>query len=859
MQRNLSSLFVILLAAVSGWSLSMASAEESPLSNLLDKPKTVSAPVAEAEVTPELKATLLTEHASLSPSGKTTLALKIDIPDTWHIYHPIVLDTGLPTEVAFTLTKGIKIASGVRYPVPVFAATETGGDTIDYLGYEEEAVLLVELAGDESLIPGSKAKISTFITALICEHNGTCIPVDTTAELEIPITSKLGAPQYADLFKSARKALPAPLSEAAYMKGSKLSTTHSQLPIGADSELILTLNIGKNYHIQDRDPGVEGLIPTRIWIETADGIEFDFDAQKWPKPKIEKIEYIGDVRQQGGKTEIRTPFKITDPLFTPGEVKLHVLVEYQTCTETGQCYPPTQTIGSVTFEVVPADQPAKAGNNTLSKPGWIPAVEHLAVSDSDSQSETSDSAVTSADAPPAAESGLWVILLTFGGAFLGGIILNIMPCVLPVVSLKIFGFVNQAGEDHSRVFKMGLVYAAGVLISFLPLAIIIPAIGASWGGVIMQNPVVVILISGFVFTFGLSMVGLYEIHLPGSVAAAGSVQREGYGGAFTSGLLTTILATPCTGPFLGSAVGTLATLPAAVSFIGIMLIGAGLAFPYVLLSAFPGWLKFLPKPGNWMITFKSITGWILLAVPLWLLWNLTGFGDADLLFGAVVFLFAVALASTFFGQIELNTSAAKTMGVMALATATVAVGWMVGPVYYGQIFAEPEEAAPTINFTSGTTSPQEQDAQQPLNFDVSALYPEGAGPKLAWQEWEPGLPERLAEAGYTVYIDFTATWCLTCQTNKVTVLHTDEIYEQFREMKVIPLIADFTRRNADIQAELRKFNRNGVPLNLIFPAGNPEAVITMPELLTQAIVSDRLKQAGPTTAVQPERDIVASR
>jgi thiol:disulfide interchange protein len=820
-----------------------------------------------AEDQPKISATLISEHSAINPGGQTTLAVKLEIPDDWHIYHPILLDTGLPTTLELTLPKGITTAGPVRYPKPTFSSIDTGGEPIRYLGYEGEVVLLVDLEADESIKPDTSAKVDALITALICEDNGKCIPVDTQASIKLPIHQQPGELQEKERFASAREALPNPLAESPYLKGSTLSFKHSRIPIGGESELILTLNIAKHHHIQDRDPGVDGLIATSVWIEPLEGITFDTDKQTWPKASIEEIEYLGKARQQSGKIEIRTPFKITDKLFKPGEVTVRVLIEYQTCADDGQCFPPEQAIAAATFEAIPEGSEAVAWQTPkhptlLGWPADVVSAESASITANAPEgskaagSDTSDQLARS-DTPQdsTAATGLFGILLAFGGAFLGGIILNIMPCVLPVVSLKIFGFVNQAGEDKSRVLKMGLVYAAGVLLSFLPLAIVIPAIGAAWGGVIMQEPVVVILLSGFVLTFGLSMVGLYEIQLPGSVSAGGSVPREGYGGAFMSGLLTTVLATPCTGPFLGSAIGTLATLPPIVSFLGIMLVGAGLAFPYVILSAVPAWLKFLPKPGNWMITFKQITGWILLAVPLWLLWNLSKFDDAALLFGAIVFLFGVGLASFLFSQIDLQTSGGKTARVITTAVLTMLVGWYVGPVYMGGILAEPESDAPTINFvtsttcnaTSGSQDSNHSSGTQPISFDVAALYPAEGGPKLAWQEWHPDLPEQLSRAGYTVYVDFTAAWCLTCQSNKATVLHTDEIYELFKEQKVVPLKADFTRKNPAIKQALRRFNRNGVPLNIIYPAGKPDEVITLPELLTQSVVSDRLKQAGPSS------------
>jgi thiol:disulfide interchange protein len=788
---------------------------------------------------PSLEARLFTEQVSVAPGESTALAIELKIEPDWHIYHPIVLDTGLPTTVTLGLPAGTT-AAPVQYPKPYFAALETGGDPIKYLGYKDTVVLLTDITAGDNVKPGQAIIVEATVDALICEDNGKCIPVQATAGVSIPVTAETGDVQFISQFEAAREALPMTLDRASYIKGSHLTTRHSKLPIGADGELVLTLTLGKNLHVQDRDPGNEALIPTRVWIESLEGLTFDVKNQVWPEPKLSEVEYLGKVRHQYGDVVIRTPFKVTYPGFKPGPVTAHVLVQYQACTESGQCFAPEMAIGAVTFDVVSAD--AKAAERTeraTVSPGWEPQIESGATPIA-TRDRSEDAPATAGVSGAASGSGLLTLLGILGGAFLGGIILNIMPCVLPVVSLKIFGFVNQAGEAHDRILKMGLMYAVGVLVSFLPLAIAIAAFNQAWGGVIFQNPVAIMLLSGFMLTFGLSMVGLYEMRLPGSAenVASGATTREGYGGAFLSGLVTTALATPCTGPFLGPALGALATQPPAMSFLGVMLVGAGLAFPYVLLSAVPAWVKFLPKPGKWMIAFKQITGLVILAVPLWLLWVLSTYGDAPLLFGAIVFLFGVGVASFVFGKIDINASTGKTTGLLTTAAVVMLAGWYIGPVYFGQLNAPIAEN----EATEGAAIAEAAD------IDVNALYAANDGPKLAWQKWQPGLPEKLAEAGYTVYVDFTATWCATCQVNKNAVLHTNDIYAKFREQKIIPLTGDFTRRDPAIHAELKRHGRNGVPLNLVYPANRPTDVIAMPELLTQSIVTDALDRAGASTA-----------
>lgn len=413
-------------------------------------------------------------------------------------------------------------------------------------------------------------------------------------------------------------------------------------------------------------------------------------------------------------------------------------------------------------------------------------------------------------------------------AFLGGIILNIMPCVLPVVSLKIFGFVNQAGESRKRVLIMGLVYAGGILTSFIPLAFLLIALQAVWGGVVMQNPVALILLSGLMVALGLSMLDVFEIRLPGFAAdAAGSAAgtREGYGGAFLNGVLTTILATPCTGPYLGAALGALAQFSAPTAFLGLMTVGAGLAFPYVLLSAFPDWLKLLPKPGKWMITFKHVMGLVLLAVPLWLLWVVARGYGGELIHGALIFLFAVGIAAWLWGKIGLNTSTGQSASIITTSVVLLLAGWYIGPKYFGRL-----------------GSPVDDDAVVADRGDDAA--PDAA--TIRWHPWEDGLAEMLASNGEVVYVDYTADWCITCQANKLGVLHTAPVAERFKELGVVAIKADITRPRPDIQAEIRAHGRNGVPLNLIYRANEPDHPIVLPEVLTRQLVLEKLDEAART-------------
>lgn len=402
--------------------------------------------------------------------------------------------------------------------------------------------------------------------------------------------------------------------------------------------------------------------------------------------------------------------------------------------------------GFVDFEVVPANAPAVENDDPILK--TLPAAPE---GDGDA----------AAVAAPGADKQLPNLIVVLLFAFIGGAILNVMPCVLPVISLKIFGFMQQAGDDRGRIFRMGLAYAGGVMASFVVLAVLMVFAGLAWGG-LMQQPGFLIGLSAVVFAFALSLLGVFEIQLPGvATSVAGeAASKEGYAGAFLNGILATLLATPCVGPFLGSAVGILAQLPALTAGAGILVVGLGMATPYVLLTAFPGWLRFLPKPGPWMVTFKQIVGFILVVVVVWLLSILIEMVNHGTILGTLGLLCLVGIGCWLLGKITLSDSPGR--------SATI---WI---------------AALALMFGGGWTSF--------LVFEASSTIP--------WQPWEPGIAERLAEEGYTVYVDYTASWCLTCQWNKKFVLERSRIVRQFEKLGIYPVKADFTNYDKQMHKEL---------------------------------------------------------
>jgi len=435
---------------------------------------------------------------------------------------------------------------------------------------------------------------------------------------------------------------------------------------------------------------------------------------------------------------------------------------------------------------------------------------------------------SSAGVPPAGTGGtpalplqpLWQMLLY---AFIGGLILNIMPCVLPVIALKILGFVGEARSEPRHVRKLGLVYALGVLVSFLVLAAVVIGVKAAghhagWG---MQfgSPVFVVCLTTLVTLVALNLFGVFEVTLGGRAldAAGGLASKHGAAGAFFNGVLATVLATPCTAPFLSIALGFAFAQKAPVILLMFLAVGVGLAAPYVVLSWNPAWLKFLPKPGAWMEKFKIAMGFPMLATAVWL-FNLAAgsYGGRVLWLG--VFLVVVAFAAWIFGEFVQRGRVGK-----GVAFAVVLI-LLVGGYAYAL------------------------ESQLHWRAPLAASDPTGSLKESAdgidWQRWSPEAVAKARSEGRPIIVDFTADWCLTCQVNKKTSLEITSVRAKLKSMDAVALLGDYTRFPENISEELNRFNRAGVPLVLVYPKDDAASPIVLPEILTPGIVLAALDRAA---------------
>lgn len=404
-----------------------------------------------------------------------------------------------------------------------------------------------------------------------------------------------------------------------------------------------------------------------------------------------------------------------------------------------------------------------------------------------------------------------------GLAFLGGLILNLMPCVFPVLSIKILSFVQQAGEDRGRILRHGLVFTLGVLASFWVLAGVLIALRAGgqqlgWGYQ-LQSPFFIILIAAVLFLLSLSLLGVFEIG--GSLmGVGGSKSGSGYGGSFFTGVLATIVATPCTAPFMGSALAYALTQTAVVSLAVFTTLGLGMAAPYLILSASPALLRFLPRPGAWMETFKQFMAFPLLATLIWLTWVLGLQIGMDGLLRFLFGLLILGMAAWVFGRWN---QPVKPTGIR-IAAQLIAVALLGAGIYV---------ASAGTKMAAGAAVPTgEHDAEG-----------------IPWVEFSPDRLQELKASGRPVFLDFTAAWCLTCKANELVAFRSEEVISAFRDRGIVPVKADWTTRDSEITEALASFGRTGVPLYVYF-AGDGAEPVMLPQIINPGIVLDALLDGG---------------
>ena len=404
-------------------------------------------------------------------------------------------------------------------------------------------------------------------------------------------------------------------------------------------------------------------------------------------------------------------------------------------------------------------------------------------------------------------------------AFLGGIILNLMPCVFPVLFIKGLALVQSSSEERHKLRRHGLVYTLGILVSFWAVVaalLLLRGAGHQLGwGFQFQSPGFLAVITLLLFFLGLSLAGQFEIGLTLTSAGSGLAQKSGYAGSFFTGVLAVIVATPCTAPFMGAAIGYALANSAIVTFAIFTALALGLAFPYLLLAFNPAWTKLLPRPGAWMEVLKQATSIPIFGTVIWLVWVYNQSAGAIGLIALLSAFLLLAIAGWILGRWP-----AKTVGTIA---AVLVLALAV--------------ALPLV-------------AIQQMPPASEAANPSTSAANTKWEAFTPALVEKYRAEGKPVFVDFTASWCLSCQVNERVVLDRDDVQQKLLSSGVVLVRADWTKRDEVIAQTLAGLGRSGIPTYVLYPADPKAAPKVLPEVLTPGIVIDALDGIKTSKTVQ---------
>ncbi|MEM1294095.1 MAG: cytochrome c biogenesis protein CcdA, partial [Verrucomicrobiota bacterium] len=520
--------------------------------------------------------TLKADVSAIQPGSSFQLAVHITIDDPWHIYWTNPGVSGLPTAVNLTLPGGLK-AGSFRFSTPkqFTTAGQVG------FGYEDEAWIITEVQVPEDLAIGSTANLIAQVSWLSCDDDSCLSPKNEAATLDLPVQETAAPSDSAAAINAAVAKLPTVSASAqftAMIKDGNLVASIDQAALGSNAQdhVLWPARSGLVDHAKPQSVAVEGSTIT-FTQPAADGTD------SLP-PNFEAL-----IKSGSGQA-------ILVSTASSAKAKANPAPTTETMAET-----PVKPMESAEVAATPNNDFAAQQEAVQTMLGW---------------------GVVKANASSDAKAGPLPFPLLFLFAFVGGMILNLMPCVFPVLGIKIMGFVQQSGHDKAKVRKHGLVFGLGVLVSLWILAAVVIGIKLAGNQVLwgfqLQNPIFVVAMIVVIFVFGLNLAGVFEFGTSLTGAGQELQSKEGYAGSFFSGVLAVIIATPCTGPFMASALSYALNAPAIASFAIFTALGLGLAFPYVLLSYIPALIDKLPKPGAWMETFKQFMSFPMFATVVWL-------------------------------------------------------------------------------------------------------------------------------------------------------------------------------------------------------------------------------------------------
>lgn len=699
--------------------------------------------------TPHVEAELVSDVRTIRPGQPFWVALRLDMVPEWHTYWMNPGDSGLPTKLDWKLPDGFE-AGAIQWPYPKRIPT---GTLVSY-GHEGHLLLLSQITPPSRLEPGT-VTVAAHARWLVCKE--LCLPESGDLEIELPVRDAPPEPddRWVEAFSDTRAKLPISATDWTFegWQGDEVIVVRARPPTWFTGKI-------EAASFFPEGPRQVDYAAAQEWRETDDGrylLRLRRARSAPPDPMRLAGVLVGSDGWRGAGSEVALSLDVT---LAPARD------------------------APVSFVLDPTEPPQ------LATVGHIPAVDAQA-------------------APRSPVSrGLAAYMLL---AFAGGIILNLMPCVFPVLSIKVLSFVFHAQQEDSRPWKHGLSFAGGVLASFWAIAGLLIALRAGgseigWGFQLQSPKVLVWLVALFVL-LALNLFGVFEVGETWGRIQQRTSDAHGLVASFLSGCLATVVATPCTAPFMGAALGFAMTQSTPTAMLVFTSLGLGMASPYVVLSMSPRLLNLVPKPGVWMESLKQGMGFLFLATVVWLVWVLQDQVGGEALIPVLGAMWLVALGAWVLGRWGSLVSELPTR-VVARA---VAVALMVGGLAVGLDKVEAAEMPAARSASPG-----------------------------GWSVFSPDAVESLRREGRPVFIDFTAKWCLSCQVNKQVALHSARVGERFDELQVTRMVADWTNRDPVITAALASYGRSGVPLYVLYGSepGAPPQIL--PEVLTPGIVIDAL-------------------
>ncbi|MCB5228531.1 MAG: thioredoxin family protein [Candidatus Cloacimonetes bacterium] len=598
----------------------------------------------------------------------------------------------------------------------------------------------------------------------------------------------------------------------------KFSISPTSLKPGEKGEIRATMTIPEGKH-QSHDPQE----PDYFYLE-ASHPSLSFGKTIYPKAhevvSADQWDYYKSVT-------LRLPFTVKKDA-RAGKIDINTTLSYNLCLDGGACEPPEDTEGKVRLEILSATADAED----------TAAAALMEGEDDRDAGEDDDAIATSTtdaeETPAAAETdaskgdiGTSDILKFMLFALLGGLILNITPCVLPILPIRIMAIVNQAQKDRAKVLLHTLIYALGVMLSFGVLAAIfigLRSAGEQQGwGFQNQNPMFSVILLSIVFGFALSLLDVFVLTAPGMNTASRATSRSGYSGSFFGGIFAFLMAISCTGPFLGAALPFAFRLPSPLLLLFFLIIGLGFALPFILIGLIPAAMKLIPKPGEWMNIFKEVMGFVLLYLVYTMLKTTLALTSGIYLMNVIFFLVLLGFALWMYGRFVRAENSRITQWVFSVIALAVIVA---SAIYLLPIKDEYLQA------------------ETQLVANAEGMIPAPHAPE-GWFVFTPGLHQKLMDEGKPVFLDIGADWCKNCMTNEKTVLFTPDIMKEFAAHGVTLLRGDFTRKDETLLKWIQAHERAGVPFNALYIPGKEP--ILFPELISAKRVRDALAQIPKET------------